>query len=61
MPLQSWINELPPVKPASGEKFSDRLIDGVLKCLLLGAFFIVLSGFLALIYFLSNVRFVIKL
>jgi hypothetical protein len=49
------------VKPVAGKKLLDRLIDGVLKCLLLVAFFIVLSGFLALIYFLSNVRFVIKL
>lgn len=49
------------MKPARGKTLLDRLIDWVLKCLLLLAFFIVLSGFLALIYFLSNVRFVIKL
>jgi hypothetical protein len=49
------------VKPARGKTLLDRLINGLLKCLLLLAFFIVLSGFLALIIFLSSLRFVIKL
>jgi hypothetical protein len=61
MPLPKLINEPPRVKPARGKTLLDRLINGLLKCLLLLAFFIVLSGFLALIIFLSSLRFVIKL
>jgi len=37
------------------------IINLLLFLLLFLAFFIVFAGFLALIYFLSNVRFVVKL